>query len=261
MAEMSGGPAHTSAPQILRTSPATPPQFPARFPRAPDDVREAHAMGTDKGTDRGTGRAPDTGRRAAAEGRVDWRRSAAVALPALVAVGALAVVTAQGALAASFAVSGTAFQVSSSKLTSKGLASYVQTDRSADGKGHPVALLGIGQATLSDICQAAEVDTPVGKLVFKLTAGGPAGEVTASNLVIDGEDLSGDATFGTAQIGRDASTLDEVDGVKGAPGAFGLQAGNIEVAGVRSHAWSATGGNFRLKGMRLHVGLDGEKCF
>ncbi|MGW1638608.1 DUF6230 family protein [Streptomyces lavendulae] len=224
-------------------------------------------MGTDKGkgkgkgTDRSTGRAPDGGWRAAAEGRVDWRRSAAVALPALVAAGALAVVTAQGALAASFAVSGTAFQVSSSKLTSKGLASYVQTDRSADGEGHPVALLGIGQATLSDICQAAEVDTPVGKVVFKLTAGGPAGEVTASNLVIDGEDLSGDATFGTAQIGRDASTLDQVDGVRGAPGAFGLQAGNIEVAGVRSHAWSATGGNFRLKGMRLHVGLDGEKCF
>ncbi|WP_405763383.1 DUF6230 family protein [Streptomyces sp. NBC_00045] len=38
-------------------------------------------------------------------------------------------------------------------------------------------------------------------------AGGPAGQVTASNLVIDGEDLDGDATFGTAQIGRDASTL------------------------------------------------------
>ncbi|KOU15190.1 cholesterol esterase [Streptomyces sp. WM6372] len=173
----------------------------------------------------------------------------------------MAVVMAQGALAASFAVSGTAFQVSSSKLSSKGLASYVQTDRSVDGKGHPVALLGIGEATLADICQAAEVDTPLGKVVFKLTAGGPAGEVTASDLVIDGEDLDGDATFGTAQIGRDASTLDQVEGVKGEPGKFGLQAGNIEVIGVKSHAWSATGGNFRLKGMRVSVGLDGAKCF
>ncbi|MEU8463298.1 DUF6230 family protein [Streptomyces sp. NPDC029003] len=173
----------------------------------------------------------------------------------------MAVVMAQGALAASFAVSGTSFQVSSSKLTSKGLASYVQTDRSADGKGHPVALLGIEEATLSDICQSAEVDTPVGKVVFKLTAGGRAGEVTASSLVIDGEDLEGDAVFGTAQIGRDASTLDQVDGVRGEPGKFGLQAGNIEVAGVRSHAWSATGGNFRLKGMKLNVSLDGAQCF
>ncbi|MEU9718112.1 DUF6230 family protein [Streptomyces sp. NPDC047976] len=201
------------------------------------------------------------GNRAAVEGRVDWRKSALVALPAAALVGVLGVVTAQGALAASFAVSGTSFQVSSSKLSSKGLASYVHTDRSVDGKGHPVALLGIGEATLTDICQSAEVDTPVGKVVFKLTAGGPAGNVTASNLVIDGEDLDGDATFGTAQIGRDASTLDQVDGVRGEPGKFGLQAGNIEVVGVKSHAWSATGGNFRLKGMRLDVSLDGGKCF
>ncbi|MFB7787795.1 DUF6230 family protein [Streptomyces vinaceus] len=215
--------------------------------------------GTDGPPDRVPDAAPDTPR--GREGRVRWRKSAAVAVPAVLAVGAMAVVMAQGALAASFAVSGTSFQVSSSKLSSKGLASYVQTDRSVDGKGHPVALLGIGEATLTDICQSAEVGTPLGTVVFKLTAGGPAGEVTASNLVIDGEDLDGDATFGTAQIGRDASTLDRVDGVKGEPGKFGLQAGDIEVVGVKSHAWSATGGNFRLKGMRVSVGLDGEKCF
>ncbi len=196
-----------------------------------------------------------------AEGRVHWKRAAAVATPAVVAVGVLAMVMAQGALAASFAVSGTAFQVSSSKLSSKGLASYVQTDRSVDGTGHPVALLGIGEATLADICQSAEVGTPLGTVVFKLTAGGAAGEVTASHLVIDGEDLDGDAVFGTAQIGRDASTLDQVEGVRGEPGKFGLQAGNIEVAGVKSHAWSATGGNFRLKGMKLNVSLDGRTCF
>ncbi|MER5889816.1 DUF6230 family protein [Streptomyces sp. NPDC001941] len=195
------------------------------------------------------------------EGRTSWKRTAVVALPAVVAVGVMATVMAQGALAASFAVSGTSFQVSSGKLTSKGLSSYVQTDRSVDGKGHPVALLGIGDATLDDICQSAEVDTPVGKVVFKLTAGGDAGKVTASNLIIDGEDLVGDARFGTAQIGRDASTLDEVPGVKGEAGKFGLQAGDIEVLGVRSHAWSATGGNFRLKGMKLDVSLGGKKCF
>lgn len=195
------------------------------------------------------------------EGRTDWKKSAVVAVPAVLAVGALASVMAEGALAASFAVSGTSFQVASDRLSSQGLASYVQTDRAVDGKGHPVALLGIGDARLSDICQAAEVQTPVGKVVFKLTAGGKAGEVTASNLVIDGEDLVGDARFGTAQIGRDASTLDEVDGVQGPAGKFGLQAGDIEVSGVKSHAWSATGGNFRLKGMKVDVSVDGEKCF
>ncbi|MET9698686.1 DUF6230 family protein [Streptomyces sp. NPDC006529] len=202
-----------------------------------------------------------TAERHPAEGRVHWKKTAAAGLPAFVAVGVLATVMAQGALAASFAVSGTAFQVSSSNLSSKGLASYVQTDRSVDGAGHPVALLGIGEATLADICQSAVVDTPVGKVVFKLTAGGPAGNVTATHLVIDGEDLTGDARFGTAEIGRDASTLDRVDGVRGGAGKFGLQAGDIEVKGVRSHAWSATGGDFRLKGLKLDVALDGKQCF
>ncbi|MFF8609130.1 DUF6230 family protein [Streptomyces sp. NPDC015346] len=194
-------------------------------------------------------------------GRTSWKRTAVIGVPAVLVVGVMASAMAEGALAASFAVSGTSFQVASGKLTSQGLASYVHTDRSADGRGHPVALLGIGNARLSDICQAAEVDTPVGKVVFKLTAGGEAGEVTARNLVIDGEDLSGDARFGTAQIGRDASTLDEVPGVRGPRGKFGLQAGDIEVVGVRSHAWSATGGDFRLKGMKLDVSIGGEKCF
>ncbi|MFJ6699776.1 DUF6230 family protein [Streptomyces sp. NPDC091272] len=195
------------------------------------------------------------------EGRTGWRRTAVTAVPAVLAVAAMAAMMGQGALAASFAVSGTSFQVASGKLTSNGLSSYVQTDRSVDGKGHPVALLGIGDARLSDICQSAEVETPLGTVVFKLTAGGEAGEVTASSLIIDGEDLTGDARFGTAQIGRDASTLDAVPGVKGEPGKFGLQAGDIEVAGVRSHAWSATGGNFRLKGLKLAVSLDGKQCF
>ncbi|MFH9424998.1 DUF6230 family protein [Streptomyces sp. NPDC017529] len=195
------------------------------------------------------------------QGRTSWKKTAVTAIPAVLAVGAMASVMAEGALAASFAVSGTNFQVTSGKLTSQGLASYVHTDRDVSGKGHPVALLGLGKAVLSDICQAAEVKTPLGTVVFKLTAGGDAGQVTADNLVIDGEDLVGDARFGTAQIGRDASTLDQVPGVQGEKGKFGLQAGNVEVAGVRSHAWSATGGNFRLKGLRLDVSLGGKKCF
>lgn len=195
------------------------------------------------------------------QGRTSWKKTAVVAIPAVLTVGAMASVMAEGALAASFAVSGTNFQVESGKLSSSGLASFVQVDRDADGKGHPVNLFGIGKATLSDICQAAEVKTPIGTVVFKLTAGGDAGNVTADNLIIDGEDLVGDARFGTAQIGRDASTLDSVPGVQGEKGKFGLQAGDIEVAGVRSHAWSATGGNFRLKGMKVDVSLGGKKCF
>lgn len=194
-------------------------------------------------------------------GRTAWKKAAAVAVPALTAVAVMAVAMSEGVLASSFAVSGSAFQVSSGRLSSKGLASYVQVDRSADGGGHPVALLGLGEATLTDLCQSSRVDTPIGQVVFKLTAGGEAGEVSASDLVIDGSDLVGDARFGEVEIGRDASALDRVPGVRGGAGAFGLQAADVTVAEVRSHAWSATGGNFRLKGLSLKVTLDGPACF
>ncbi|MER7760114.1 DUF6230 family protein [Streptomyces sp. NPDC097619] len=195
------------------------------------------------------------------EGRVHWKKAACAAVPALVVAAGMALMTAQGALAASFAVSGTTFQVSSGRLTADGLSSYVTTDRSVDGRGRPAALLGLGDAVLSDICQSARIATPVGRVVFRLTAGGPAGEVTASSLIIDGEDLTGDARFGSAEIGRDASTLDRVPGIAGEAGKFGLQAGRVEVTGVRSNAWAATGGNFRLKGLRVEVGLNGRTCF
>ncbi|WP_329575485.1 DUF6230 family protein [Streptomyces sp. NBC_01361] len=75
-------------------------------------------------------------------------------------------------------------------------------------------------------------------VVLKLTAGGDAGKDTASNPAIDGEGLVGDARFGTAEMGRDPSTLDAVNGVQGELGKFGLQARGAEVPEVRSHAWS-----------------------
>ncbi|NLU68447.1 cholesterol esterase [Streptomyces sp. HNM0574] len=184
-----------------------------------------------------------------------------MAVPALLAVGAMASVMAQGALAASFAASGSHFQVGSSELSSKGLASHVDVARSADGGGHPVSLLALDSAKLADICQSAQVKTPLGPVTFRLRAGGDAGPVTAGKLFIDAESLDGDARFGTAEIGRDASRLTQVPGVRGPRGAFGLQAGEVSVRDVRSQAWSATGGDFRLKGLKLDVALDGERCF
>ncbi|MDI3417715.1 DUF6230 family protein [Streptomyces sp. B-S-A12] len=167
----------------------------------------------------------------------------------------------QGAMAASFAVSGNHFKVGSGQLSSSGLASYVDVDKSGDGKQHPVSLLALQDVSLSDICQSTQVKTPIGTMVFRLTAGGEAGPVTADRLVIDADDLTGDARFGSAQIGRDASTLDAVPDTRGEPGQFGLQVEDVNVSGVQSRAWSAMGGNFKLKGMRISVGPGGEECF
>ncbi|MFM9370532.1 DUF6230 family protein [Streptomyces sp. Da 82-17] len=199
--------------------------------------------------------------RSGIEGRVVWKKAALVAAPGIAALAALGVLMAQGAMAASFAVSGEHFKVGSGKLTGAGLSSYVDVDRSGDGKQHPVSLLSLQDVTLSDICQSTQVETPIGPMVFRLTAGGDAGAVTANSLVIDADDLTGDARFGSAQIGRDASTLDAVPDTQGKPGQFGLQVKGVDVSGVRSHAWSAMGGNFKLKGLKISVGPGGEECF
>ncbi|MGW6358489.1 DUF6230 family protein [Streptomyces sp. NPDC055092] len=204
---------------------------------------------------------PDAETHGAAHGRTSYKRAAVLAVPAFVAIGAMGIAMAQGAMAATFAVSGTNFKVSSGELTSDALASYVEVDRSVDGKGHAVSLLSLKQAKLTDICQSTGVKTPIGRVVFRLQAGGDAGKVTADSLVIDAEDLAGDAKFGDVQIGRDASTLDAVPGTQGKPGSFGLQVKGVDVSGVKSHAWSAMGGNFKLNGLKINVGLGGKECF
>ncbi|MDI3405226.1 DUF6230 family protein [Streptomyces cavernicola] len=198
---------------------------------------------------------------AQSEGRVVWKKAALVGAPGVAALAVLGVLMAQGAMAASFAVSGSNFKVGSGKLSSSGLASYVDVDSSGDGKKHPVSLLALQDVTLTDICQSTQVKTPIGTMVFRLTAGGDAGAVTADRLVIDADDLTGDARFGSAQIGRDASTLDAVPDAQGKPGQFGLQVQDVNVSGVQSRAWSAMGGNFKLKGLRISVGPGGEECF
>ncbi|HEX5568004.1 MAG TPA: cholesterol esterase, partial [Streptomyces sp.] len=53
-------------------------------------------------------------------GGVRWRRFAAVCVPGLAVTGVLAVALAEGALAASFAVSGQQFKVSADRLTGTG---------------------------------------------------------------------------------------------------------------------------------------------
>ncbi|WP_255948148.1 DUF6230 family protein [Streptomyces odontomachi] len=195
------------------------------------------------------------------EGRTAWKKSAVVAVPAVLAVGVLATLMSQGALAASFAVSGTNFKMSSGHLVSAGLSSYVQVDRSGDGAKHAVSLLALKDVRLSDICQSTRIDTPIGTVVFRLTAGGDAGTVTAGSLTIDGDSLSGDSNFGAAQIGRDAGTLDAVPGVKGPAGTFGMQVKDVDVTKVHSSAWSAMGGDFRLKGMSISLRKDGKECY
>ena len=193
-------------------------------------------------------------------GRTRWRRFAVVTVPAVALAGAIVFGMANGAIAASFAVSGSTFKVSADKLVGDGFVQYGGLAVDKAGNQHPVAVSGIKSATLTNLCQSVVAPGGISLVIRAGTqAGNPA---TATNLIIDMNQLSGDATFTNIDIGVDASSLTKgPDTAKGQPGGFGQQADSVTITGLRQVAWATSAGTFTLNGLDLHISLTGEQCF
>src|SRR4051812_28197893 len=88
---------------------------------------------------------------------------------------------AQGAVPVSFAVSGSQFQISASKLDGTGFSQYAGVAPDTAGVQHQVAIANIKSATLADLCQAVVTDTPLGKVGMLITAGGGGTPAAASD--------------------------------------------------------------------------------
>lgn len=196
-------------------------------------------------------------------GRVRWRRFAVLAVPGFAATAALAVALADGALAASFAVSGQEFKVGASSLTGTGFAQYGGIDKNVRGKLLPVAVTTIKEAKLKDLCQSVVTTLPViGDISLKLHAGQGAKTVEATDLFIDATQMSGDAEFENMELGRDASTLNKGPAsAQGLQDAFGQQAKTIKMTDVRQTAWATNAGRFKLAGLDLKIKLGKDECF
>lgn len=199
-------------------------------------------------------------------GRTRWRRFAAVMVPATAVVGAIVVGMANGAIAASFAVSGQTFKVSASRLEGDGFIQYGGVVREANGTTHPVAVSGIKSAELFDLCQSVKV--PNLPVVLTIRAGGNNTPAEATDLMIDMDSLQGDATFTNIQIGRDATTLDAAPGLPLPPanspaGTFGQQAQHVTILNLKQVARSTSAGTFKLTGLDLgiKVGPEAVECF
>jgi hypothetical protein len=193
-------------------------------------------------------------------GRTRWRRFAVVTVPAVVAAGAIVVGMANGAIAASFAVSGSTFKVSADLLDGTGFVQYGGLAVDKAGNKHPIAVSGIKSAKLTNLCQS--VVAP-GGISLVIRAGTEKDTpATATDLLIDMTQLSGDAEFTNINIGQDASTLDKGPAnAAGQAGGFGQQADTVKIKGLRQVAWSTSAGNFTLNGLDLHISLTGEQCF
>jgi hypothetical protein len=199
---------------------------------------------------------------AAAQGRVRLRRFAALAVPAAVAGGALVVLTAQGVIAAQFAISGMPFTVTATQLTGDGLEQYGGIDNTApnspnlvDENGQqPVIISAIRSAQLTDLCQSVNL----GFVNLVIHAGSGSKPVSATTLVTDSDQINGDATFTNLSVDQDASTLDEVPGVAGGLGTFGQQADKVVIKNLRQNNWATTASTFTLPGMS--ISFSGTAC-
>ena len=170
-----------------------------------------------------------------AYGRTNWRRFAvAVGIPAVAAGHAPGM--ANGAFAASFAVSGQDFKISADRLEGDGFAQYGGVVKDAQGKRDP------GRAVRHQDGQAVQ-PLPVGPrqgapMSLTITAGDAKGKpARATDLLIGVKDLGGDATFKNINIGQDAGTLKAGGaGARGETGAFGQQADSVTIVGLRQTA-------------------------
>ncbi|HWU11909.1 MAG TPA: DUF6230 family protein [Streptomyces sp.] len=207
-------------------------------------------------------------------GGTRWKRFALVMVPSVAATAAVGVGLAQGALAASFSVSGQSFKVRTDSLVGQ---DFVQYGNVASGAGahHPVAVSGFSSATITNMCQS--VVTPnlpfdLGSVTLRLEAGtNPKRPVQATNLYLDVAQLDANASFKNIDIGVAAGSLKNKDrpdsigiqpGTQANPNGFAQRAEEAVLTDVEQVAWATTAGTFQLSDLKLRLYSGTKKqCF
>ncbi|MFG2619393.1 DUF6230 family protein [Streptomyces sp. NPDC048507] len=206
-------------------------------------------------------------------GGTRWKRFALVMVPSIAATAAVGVGLAQGALAASFSVSGQDFKVSADKLDGDDLLQYgsVAKGKGLDGKeaSHPVTISGFSKAKITNMCQSLVTPIPgIGNITMQLRTGNKGTPAVAENIYLDVAELDTDATFtdldigvavdaakdGTHPTGPQANTV--------ANGAlFSQRAKKAVLTNVRQKAWATTAGTFTLPDLKLRLLSGDEPCY
>lgn len=201
-----------------------------------------------------------------ARGGTRWKRFAVVMVPSVAATAAVGVALSQGALAASFSVSGQQFKVSAERLEGTGFVQYGAVEKTKEGD-KPVTVVGLDEAKIRSLCQSVVVPVPVfGDLSMVINAGGEgAPMVEAKKLYIDADDLSTNATFNDIDIG--VAVDDSTKGPGPAKGdnyladSFSQQASSVVFTDVKQRAWATTAGTFKLSGLKMQVKKGKHECY
>ena len=210
-------------------------------------------------------------------GKTRWKRFAVVMVPTIAATAVVGVSIAQGALAASFSVSGQQFKVSAGKLVGQNFRQYgsvldgTPTTSNPSGKD-PVAVSGFDTATINQLCQSVDFPVPgLGDFTLRIDAGGSydpttdtatGPEVSASDLYISMNDLKAKtAVFKGMNIGVATGTVATDSGQQTNPGAFAQTATSATLTGVQQEAWATSASTFTLNGLHLHLDSGDTGCF
>lgn len=203
------------------------------------------------------------------QGSTRWRRFAAVMIPAVVVAGGLMAGVANGKVPVAINVSGVSFKIAATKLHGDGFSQYgsiyTKPGETFPQQGHAVAAAAIKKATINDLCQSVVQRLPWGDYVTLLIKAGsdPQNPVTADDLLIGMDFLSGDATFNDIEIGTDASrlSLGGVPNSTGVPGGFGQEAVSVDIVDLKQRAYTTHAGVFRLNGLTMQVVPGIQDCF
>jgi hypothetical protein len=213
--------------------------------------------------------------RAEPYGRTRWGRFGILfGLSAGAVIGLLSLMS-NGALAASFTVSGQQFKVSADRLEATGFVQYGTVDARHEPGGdpgsqvpEPVAVSAMKTATITNLCQSVVTDLgDFGALTLKISAGTGPKPVTATNMVVDMTQLGGEAKFQNIEIGRDASTLDKgptndpAETAQRREGFFSQQADRVVITDLKQVAWATSAGEFNLTGLSLRLRWGKDECF
>ncbi len=200
-----------------------------------------------------------------ARGGTRWRRFGLVMVPSVAATAAIGVALAQGALAASFSVSGQEFKVSVDRLYGEGFVQYGQLVDPPGGPEQPVAVSAFEYAEINNLCQSVVIPVPFfGDVTVKIGAGGnPRNPVEADNLFIDLSQLDAQAEFENIDIGINVDEQSRGPDPTGdvLPGSFAQQAEFVTLTDVEQTAWATSAGTFKLTDLSLSLHTGKNECF
>ncbi|WP_171166325.1 DUF6230 family protein [Streptomyces sp. I05A-00742] len=204
-----------------------------------------------------------------ARGGTRWKRFAVVMVPSVGAAAAVTMAIAQGALAASFQVSGQQFQITADHIHGEGFGQYgAMEDTDPKAKDHKaVAVVGMNKADITNLCQAVNVPTPFGAVGLKLKAGGGKKPAHAEKLYLDANEMKvGNARFNEIDIGVSSDHMTKGPGkssgdkAKSVPGSFAQQADSVEFDDVEQKAWATSAGTFTLPDLHMSVSMGAQEC-